>query len=153
LKVLEEAGHTDEEEDKVSEFSDKQKDVENILYENKIYKFSKKNNCFTYYWMVIVDQEIHHYKEPLKKTLIKISNINGCFVKENGSETKKGDKYYSFSIIYGGKQVTYYTKDRQEAKVWTKNIREAIGYKNFFDFYEIIDEVSMGKELYNENWN
>jgi serine/threonine protein kinase len=72
-------------------------------------------------------------------------NLSGTFVQENG-EKKIADKiFYSFSVIFNQKTRNYYCPDKNIAKQWTANLRAAIGYHNFFDYYEMLDEIGEGK--------
>ncbi len=114
---------------------------EKIDYENYIYKYSKMKEAFESYWMLLIENDLYHFSEKDKKELLKVNNISGCFVKENGNKNMMGKDYYSFSILYKGKFVNYYSKDRDIAKTWTFNLRKALNYKNFFDTYEIDQNI------------
>jgi len=116
----------------------------NGYYEDFIYKYSKKTDVFEKYWMLISGKDLFHYSDTKKQNLVKINNICGCFIKDNGSLIIKEEKYYTFSIIYEGKQVAYYTKSKEEMKNWTQILRAAIGRKNFFDYYAIVGTIDKG---------
>ncbi len=123
----------------------------NILFESLVYF----NECaitgkaldlpFTM-WMVLIGQEIYLYNDDTKKDLIKMHGLAGCLIKENGSIKVKGYKFYSFSIIFSNNKVlTFIIPEKPLAKLWTSKLRAALHYQNFFDYYEIIDDIDHGK--------
>lgn len=48
---------------------------------------------------------------------------------------------YPFSLIFSNKTRTYYCDKQEEAIDWINKIKEAIGYQNFLDVYDLTDTV------------
>ena len=116
----------------------------NILFQGAITRFVKALNKSFLIWMVLVGQDIYYFDSEFKKEYTKFHHLSGCFVKENGEAKINGEPYYSFSIIFSNKERKYYTKERNNAKDWTSQLRKSIGYQNFFDYYEMIDDLGQG---------
>jgi len=117
---------------------------EKIQFEDYIYKLSESGKVKKYF-LVLSGKDIIYYKDNKKEEALGLHNLSGTFVQENG-EAKLGDKmYYSFSIVFSSKSRNYYCPDKATAKNWTASIRKAIGYHNFFDYYEMLDEIGEGK--------
>ncbi len=117
---------------------------EKVAFEDYIYKLSEGGKLKKYY-LALADKDIIYYKDSKKEDALGLHNLSGTFVQENG-ESKIGEKsFYSFSIIFSSKSRNYYCPDKSLAKNWTSHLRKAIGYNNFFDFYEMLDEIGEGK--------
>jgi len=95
-------------------------------------------------WLVLLDQNIYYYSDEKKEEFTGFHHISGCFVKENGKAVINNETYYSFSIIFSNKTRTFYSKDKNNSQEWSKQIRQSIGYQNFFDFYQIIGDIGKG---------
>ena len=132
----------DEEED---EEDDEEDHTKNIIFQGPIMKFSKKANSVKSFFMTILGEDIYYYTDETKTDLKHVHNLSGCFIKENGEELVGKLMYYSFSIIFLNKVRNFLLKDRTIAKEWTKSLRQVIGYKNFFDFYEMLDDLGEGQ--------
>jgi len=123
----------------------KQKSFEkNILFQGKVVRYLKEYDKVYSIWLVLLDQNIYYYSDEKKSEFTGFHHISGCFIKENGKTVMKNETYYSFSIIFSNKTRTYCTKDKNIAKEWTKHLRQSIGYQNFFDFYQIVDDLGKG---------
>ncbi len=121
---------------------------ESILFQGFLSKLSKeggKEKIDRNYWVVLIEQDIHYYTDETKGKFVKMHNISGSFIRANGELTIKGDKFYSFSVISASKIRTFLTKDREYAKEWVKKLKEGMGYKNFFEFYEMLDNIGEGQ--------
>jgi len=140
---------------------DEQKEIEkNIIFEglvyrpclidqfnvNDVYICNENKSKFTLYkqWMVLIGEEIYTYKDETKSELIKMHNLSGSLIKENGVLNIKDVEYYYFSIIFTNKTRTYLIPNKQNAKEWTSILRKTLNYHNFFDHYEIIDDLDEG---------
>ncbi len=132
----------------VIENEEEEKDIlqpKDIIYESQILKWSKKANKVVSIFMSIIGEDIYYYEDETKTEMKHVHNISGCFIKENGEEKVGDDKYFSFTVLWVNKSRNYLLKERTIAKEWTKNLRLAIGYKNFFDFYEMLDDIGEGQ--------
>jgi len=118
--------------------------VENLLMEDFIYKVSENGKLKKYY-LVLSGKDILYYKTKEKEVVEGMHNLSGTFVQENGSKKIEGKTFYLFSIIFNSKTRMYYCPDQEVAKLWTASLRKAIGYENFFESYEMLDEIGEGK--------
>jgi len=115
--------------------------LEDYLYilekENKI----KKN------FVSLFGKEMSIYKSNLKDDLISLQNLSGCFIKDLGSEAKvfEKEKYYGFAVIISkDKQKVFYCNKLDLKNTWVKNVKKAIGYEIFTDYYEVTQVLGEG---------
>ena len=95
--------------------------------------------------MVIINKDIFYYKTDKKEELLGMHNLSGCYIKPNGEKAVNGSKFYYFQIIFPSKHRNYYTSTRKIAEEFVLNLKKGIGYLNFFDFYEMVDDIGEGK--------
>ncbi len=117
---------------------------EKILMEDYIYKVSENGKLKKYY-LVLSQNDILYYKTSAKEVVEGMHNLSGTYVQENGEKKIDNKSFYVFSIIFNSKTRMYYCPDKDVAKFWTGSLRKAIGYENFFDSYEMLDEIGEGK--------
>jgi hypothetical protein len=117
---------------------------EEILYENWVYKISTSNKLIKYF-LVIIGKDIFYYKTDKKDELLGMHNLSGCYIKANGDKIVNGNKLYCFQIVFPSKHRNYYTSTKQIAEDFVINLKKGIGYQNFFDFYEMLDDIGEGK--------
>lgn len=135
---------------KMQEFSlddsKQEKMIENnpILFEDWIYKLSESNKIKKY-WLAIAGKDIYYYRNEKKDELLGMHNLSGAFVKEIGEKKINNEKLLAFAIQFSSKARNYYTYTKENCDKWMKNLKEAIGYKSFFDFYEMLDDIGEGK--------
>ena len=115
-----------------------------VQHEDWIYKLSESLKIKKY-WLVLIGKDIYYYINEKKEELLGMHNLSGCFVKENGEKKISEEKMYSFSVLFTGKTRNYYCYDKNSALNWSSNIKQAIGYSSFFDFYEMLDDIGEGK--------
>ena len=123
--------------------------IEDINYENYIYKISE-NNKISKYYLLLITNEIYYYKNPDKNQLIGMHNLSSCFLKEYENKGEKiidNNCYYSFSLIFKGnsKVRKFYVSEIEIYDQFISNIKKAIGYRNFEDYYEIKKEIGVGR--------
>ena len=120
-----------------------------INYENYIYKISE-NNKISKFYLFLIDNDIYYYKNSEKKELIGMHNLSSCFIKEyedNGKKIINNNTYYSFSIIFksNSKIRKFYVSDMDTYNQFVLYIKQAIGYRKFEDYYEIKEEIGVGR--------
>lgn len=115
-----------------------------ILMEDYIYKVSENGKLKKYY-LVLSGKDILYYKTNAKEIVEGMHNLSGTYVQENGEKKIENKTFYIFSIIFSSKTRMYYCPDKEVAKLWTSCLRRSIGYENFFDHYEMLDEIGEGK--------
>ena len=114
-----------------------------ITYENYIYKVNKHNKLKKYY-LVLINKDIFYYKSEDKKEVLGMHNLSGCFVKENGSKNINDKTYYCFTLVFPSKERSFYCNSKEIYDSFNKALKEAFGYLNFFDYYEMLDDLGEG---------
>ena len=148
LDVDSDSSSDDEEENnkkkKEEEELKKNEEKEPTPYENWVYKISSSNKLIKYF-LVAIGKDIYYYKSDKKNELLGMHNLSGCYIKANGDKMVNGNKLYCFQIVFPGKHRNYYTSTKQIAEEFVLNLKKGIGYLNFFDFYEMLDDIGEGK--------
>ena len=116
---------------------------EKVTYENYIYKVSQNNKLKKYY-LVLINKDIFYYKTEEKKEMLGMHNLSGCFVKENGTKNINDKKYYCFTLVFPSKERSFYCNSKEIYDNFNKALKEAFGYLNFFDYYEMLDDLGEG---------
>jgi len=114
-----------------------------ITYENYIYKVSTTNKLKKYY-LVLINKDIYYYKNEDKKEVVGMHNLSGCFVKDNGTKLLNDKTYYSFTLVFPSKERSFYCNTKEIYENFTQKLKEAFGYLNFFDYYEMLDDLGEG---------
>ena len=134
----------------INEENEFQNDIieeKNIMYENWVYKLTENKKIKKFY-LVLINKDIYYYKDQEKKNFLGMHNLSGCFVQEESNQMKiEGKNYYIFEIFFNNKSKTrrYYTPDIEIMKQFITNIKEAIGYMKFSDYYELKEVIGKGK--------
>jgi len=115
-----------------------------IFYEEWIYKLSESNKIKKY-WLVIAGKDIYYYRSEKKEELLGMHNLSGSFVRETGEKKINNEKMFSFTIQFSSKSRNYYTYTKEACESWVKNLKESIGYKSFFDYYDMLEDIGEGK--------
>ena len=118
-------------------------DNEKVTYENYIYKVSTTNKLKKYY-LVLINKDIYYYKNEDKKEVAGMHNLSGCFVKDNGTKIINDTTYYSFTLVFPSKERSFYCNSKEIYDNFTQKLKEAFGYLNFFDYYEMLDDLGEG---------
>jgi hypothetical protein len=64
------------------EKNESDKIINNITYENFVYKITETGKLRRFY-LVLVNKDIYYYKSETKKDFVGMHNLSGCFVQEN----------------------------------------------------------------------
>ena len=77
-------------------------------------------------------------------------NLSSSFIQEyedNGKKIINNNTYYSFSIIFksNSKIRKFYVSDIDTYNQFVSYIKQVIGYRNFEDYYEIKEEIGVGR--------
>ena len=116
---------------------------EKVTYENYIYKVSTSNKLKKYY-LVLINKDIYYYKNEDKKEMMGMHNLSGCFIKDNGTKVINDTTYYSFSLVFPSKERSFYCNSKEIYDNFSNKLKEAFGYLNFFDYYEMLDDLGEG---------
>ena len=123
---------------------DKEKDV---YYENWVYKLTENKKLKKFY-LVLINKDIYYYKDRGKNNFSGMHNLSGCFVQEEPDKIYfENREFYVFEIIFNNKSKIrkYYTPHIEIMKEFVQNIKKAIGYTKFSDFYELKEVLGKGK--------
>ena len=115
-------------------------DNEKVTYENYIYKVSTTNKLKKYY-LVLINKDIYYYKNEDKKEVVGMHNLSGCFVKDNATKVINDKTYYSFTLVFPSKERSFYCSSKEIYDNFTEKLKESFGYLNFFDYYEMLDDL------------
>jgi len=107
------------------------------------YKVSTTNKLKKYY-LVLINKDIYYYKNEDKKEVVGMHNLSGCFVKDNGTKILNDKTYYSFTLVFPSKERSFYCNSKEIYENFTQKLKEAFGYLNFFDYYEMLDDLGEG---------
>ena len=114
-----------------------------VTYENYIYKVSQNNKLKKYY-LVLINKDIFYYKTEDKKEVLGMHNLSGCFVRENGAKNINDKTYYCFTLVFPSKERSFYCSSKEVYDNFNRCLKEAFGYLNFFDYYEMLDDLGEG---------
>jgi len=127
-----------------NENSNSMDDKDEIIHEDWVYKLSESLKIKKY-WLVLTGKDIYYYKNEKKEEMLGMHNLSGCFVKENGEKKINEDILYSFTVQFSSKTRNYYCYKQENANKWVEELKESIGYKSFFDYYEMLNDIGEGK--------
>ena len=71
-------------------------------------------------------------------------NLSWCFVKDNGTKKINEKTYYSFTLVFPSKERSFYCNSKEIHENFIEKLKEAFGYLNFLDYYEMLDDLSEG---------
>ena len=71
-------------------------------------------------------------------------NLSWCFVKDNGTKKINEKTYYSFTLVFLSKERSFYCNSKEIHENFIEKLKEAFGYLNFLDYYEMLDDLSEG---------
>jgi hypothetical protein len=109
-----------------------------IHIEGKIIKKQKKGGSLRKYWYVLLGKELYSYKNQGDQRHKDMQSLAGVFIKSELEETfDDGTVFYPFMLIFPNKRRIYYLETREERDQWVSKIKEAIGFADLHDFYDI----------------
>lgn len=112
--------------------------------EGKLIKITKKGKLKPIYY-VLNGLDLYIYSSSTKERLNKMHNLSGWFVKSPFEKKIGHETYTAFQLKQGIKIRTYVSKSKTDIQKIYKVLKETLGYLNFFDYYEIIDEIGNGQ--------
>lgn len=72
-------------------------------------------------------------------------NLSGTYVHEEKNQTLEGYEFYCFSVVYPNRVRYYFVDNEKDYKIWVNSIRQAIGYTDLNDIYEVKGKLGNGK--------
>ena len=118
-----------------------------VNYENWIYKLAENKKLKKFY-LELINKDLYYYKDKNKNNLLGMHNLSGCFIHEDPDRIYfEGREFYVFEVFFNNKSKTrkYYTPHIEIMKDFVQNIKKAIGYLKFSDFYELKEVLGKGR--------
>lgn len=99
------------------------------------------------YWYSLLGNELYVYKSKNEEKHKGMHNLSGVFIKDDSEEYLDSTTVlYPFTLIFpGNKPRTYYLLNKDDKAKWMTAIKQAIGYSNLFDYYDIKETLGKGK--------
>ena len=116
---------------------------EGFNYQGKLYKFVKGK--MKELWFKLIYKDLYYYKNKNEKFHRGMHNLSGLFLKTEGLIKIKGEEYYCFSIVFPTKNRDYYVDNKKDYINWIKALKNATGYTNLLDIYEVKQKLGKGK--------
>jgi len=120
---------------------------EDIRYEDYIF-MPQQDKSLKKLYMVLIGKEIILYTDQKKDDKVIFQNLSGCFLKDFSEiyPTKEKTKYYQFKIVVSKNLSRHILVTSEEAKdIWVDNLKTAIGYQSFLDFYTVEQDIDEGR--------
>eukprot|EP00831_Metopus_contortus_P044835 TRINITY_DN35942_c0_g2_i1.p1 TRINITY_DN35942_c0_g2~~TRINITY_DN35942_c0_g2_i1.p1 ORF type:complete len:199 (-),score=61.51 TRINITY_DN35942_c0_g2_i1:76-672(-) len=96
--------------------------------------------------LCLTKKELFIYKKQTDKTHKSMRNLSSSFVKEEPQQLMEGMSYFPFTLIFSQiRSKKYFTSTKEECKKWLEEIKDAIGYANLQDYYDIKESLGKGK--------
>lgn len=75
-----------------------------------------------------------------------MQSLAGVFIKSEMEEMMEDNTMmYPFMLIFPNKRRIYYLETKEERDQWVDKIKQAIGYANLHDFYDLKENLGKGK--------
>jgi hypothetical protein len=110
-------------------------------YEGEILRKTPEGK-FKKYWFCLLGKELYCYRKRDDERHKGMHSLVGVFINSESDEVihhnSKTTTFYPFKLIFPpNKCRTYYLLTRGQRDKWVEVIKDAIGYANLEDFYEI----------------
>lgn len=116
-----------------------------IYHEGQMLRESGENKLKGY-WYKLRNKDLYYYKkssDQKEKGLYALSNV---FIREEQPEPYDDtSSVYSFTLIFPNKERRFYSLDQKEHATWIEKIKQAIGYQDITDHYELKESIGKGK--------
>ena len=133
----------------IEEMQDEEKELkDSIKVQGELFKLTNEEpKEMKAVYMTLIDQTLFYTKskEDKLETYYKSRFLSGCFIRINAKENVCNSEYYSFTIISPKSTKHFYHEKYDIIMNWVNVIREAIGYRNFFEFYKLGDTIGKGQ--------
>jgi calcium/calmodulin-dependent protein kinase I len=117
-----------------------------IKKEGYLLRKAKKKNKLTRDWFSLLDRELYYYKSKKEAQHKNLYILVGVYITKEEPEMFQDElKLYPFTLVFPHKSRTFYCIKESECNGWIKVLKEAVGYSDFFDFYELGEIIGRGK--------
>lgn len=91
-------------------------------------------------------KELYSYKQKGDLKHKEMKSLAGVYLKSDIEESNENGKImYPFMLIFPDKRRIYYLKSTEDKDMWISAIKQAIGFANLLDFYELFETLGKGK--------
>ena len=99
------------------------------------------------YWYSLLGKEFYSYKKKEDKQHKDMHSLIGVFIKaEKEEQLDQKTVIYPMKLYFPMNKVrVYYTRTKDERNKWVNAIKQAIGYAQVEDYYEIQGIIGKGK--------
>ena len=108
------------------------------------YVYKLKSGQMTRLYFKLFYKDLFYYKNESDPHHQGIHNLSGLFFKEEATKILDNTIYYSFSIIFPIKKLTYFCTSKSEFKGWKRCLRLATNYSNILQIYNISSVIGKG---------
>ena len=90
------------------------------------------------YWYRLIGKELYVYRAKDSNKHKILHSLVGAYIKNEADVKIDGATLYSFKLIFPSKTVRqYYSMNQAQKDEWMMAFKQAIGYTNIFDYYDI----------------
>ncbi len=105
---------------------------------------SEKQSTKKEFWVKIIGKNLFYYEKEDREKAVFMHSLVNCFVNESELFSYDNCFYYCVSIDFPNKKIEFYFYQEEESYNFLFGLKKAIGYENFFDYYEMIDSIGEG---------
>ena len=97
-------------------------------------------------WCRLGGSQLYRYKSKTSTESDSMYSLTGCFLNQGAPELVQKNVYVFPIIIHlGASKLTLYAVKKDDQDKWVKALKEAIGYSDLTDFYELGKPLGNGK--------
>jgi hypothetical protein len=134
-------------EDNLKSLQNDEEDNEGVHYEDWAFIVQPDKSLKKLY-MVLIGKEIIAYSDQRKDDKVFFQNLSGCFIKDYSDSylAKDKSKYQQFKIVVSKSLTRHFLTQTEDARTnWVDNLKKAIGYHSFLDYYTVQDDIDEGR--------
>ena len=97
-------------------------------------------------WFSLLGKELYCYRSKRDVRHRNLYILAGVYIVKEPKEMFMDElELFPFTLVFPHRKRTFHSTSEEERDNWVKTLKEAIGYTDFFDFYEIKDTLGNGK--------
>lgn len=102
------------------------------------YLYNKSKTKMKRYWYQLLNKELFCFKNKDDTTHKRMYSLTSTFIKEELEDIfDKKTVLYPFSLYFLHNKKTFYAFKKEDKIAWIKYLKQAIGYSNLYDYYEL----------------
>jgi Ca2+-binding EF-hand superfamily protein len=110
--------------------------------ENYVYDLSKGKKKF---WLVLSGKNIFYFKKKDKLVLKGLHHLSSSFLNDKITEVYRDNiKFYSFSIIFPGKERIFGFKSLEQCKAWLSNLKTNMNHRCIDEYFKQKEVIGKG---------